>query len=220
MLGIKEEELANIGKNFQITINEIKRMELAELNQELFDRLFGADTVKSEEELREKVKNDLSEMFVNDSDRLLTRSIFDDLLEKTKLELPNDFLKRWIRMSNEKPITPEQIDAEYDGYAQSLKWQLIQNTIFKKNDLKIDQEEVVSYTKELLANNFAQYGMPAPEDKELTETAMGLLSKREESNRIIEMLADKKLTDFFKNTVKLKEKELEYDKFVELASGK
>lgn len=220
MLGIKEEELANIGKNFQITINEIKRMELAELNQELFDRLFGADTVKSEEELREKVKNDLSEMFVNDSDRLLTRSIFDDLLEKTKLELPNDFLKRWIRMSNEKPITPEQIDAEYDGYAQSLKWQLIQNTIFKNNDLKIEQEEVVSYTKELLANNFAQYGMPAPEDKELTETAMGLLSKREESNRIIEMLADKKLTDFFKNTVKLKEKELEYDKFVELASGK
>ena len=220
MLGIKEEELANIGEKFQITINEIKRMELAELNQELFDRLFGAETVKSEEELREKVKNDLSEMFVNDSDRLLTRSIFDDLLEKTKLELPNDFLKRWIRMSNEKPITPEQIDAEYDGYAQSLKWQLIQNTIFKNNDLKIEQEEVVNYTKELLANNFAQYGMPAPEDKELTETAMGLLAKREESNRIIEMLADKKLTDFFKNTVKLKEKELEYDKFVELASVK
>ncbi|MGC6433325.1 MAG: trigger factor [Crocinitomicaceae bacterium] len=220
MLGIKEEELANIGKNFQITINEIKRMELAELNQELFDRLFGADTVKTEEDLREKVKNDLSEMFVNDSDKLLTRSIFDDLLEKTKLELPNEFLKRWIRMSNEKPITPEQIDAEYDGYAQSLKWQLIQNTIFKKNDLKIEQEEVVSYTKELLKNNFAQYGMPTPEDKELTETAMGLLSKKEESNRIVEMLADKKLTDYFKNTVKLKEKELEYDKFVELASAK
>lgn len=220
MLGIKEEELANIGKNFQITINEIKRMELAELNQELFDRLFGADTVKNEEDLREKVKNDLSEMFVNDSDKLLTRSIFDDLLEKTKLELPNEFLKRWIRMSNEKPITPEQIDAEYDGYAQSLKWQLIQNTIFKKNDLKIEQEEVVSYTKELLKNNFAQYGMPTPEDKELTETAMGLLSKKEESNRIVEMLADKKLTDYFKNTVKLKEKELEYDKFVELASAK
>ena len=220
MLGIKEEELANIGKNFQITINEIKRMELAELNQELFDRLFGADTVKTEEDLREKVKNDLSEMFVNDSDKLLTRSIFDDLLEKTKLELPNEFLKRWIRMSNEKPITPEQIDAAYDGYAQSLKWQLIQNTIFKKNDLKIEQEEVVSYTKELLKNNFAQYGMPTPEDKELTETAMGLLSKKEESNRIVEMLADKKLTDYFKNTVKLKEKELEYDKFVELASAK
>ena len=156
-------------------------------------------------------------MFVNDSDRLLTSSIIEDLIKNTKITLPDSFLKRWIRLSNENPILPEQIEEEYDAYAKNLKWQLIQNDIFKANDLKIENEEIIAFTKELLLSNFAQYGMPAPEDKELTETAIGLLGKKEESNRIIEMLADKKITEYFKNTVKLKEKEISYDKFLELA---
>jgi trigger factor len=219
MLGIKEDELANISNSFQMTINEIKRMEMADLNQELFDRLFGEGKINSEDELKEKIKTDLALMFVNDSDKLLTRSIFEDLIAKTKMTLPDNFLKRWIRMSNEKPILPEQIEAEYDNYTKNLKWQLIQNNIFKANDLKINNDEIIGFTKELLISNFAQYGMPAPEDKELTETAIGLLGKKEESTRIIEMLADKKITDFFKNTVSLKEKEISYDKFLELAGG-
>lgn len=217
MLGIKEEELATISDKFQMTINEVKRMEMAELSQDLFDRLFGEGKINSEEELKEKIKIDLSQMFIADSDRLLTRSIFEDLVSSTKINLPDAFLKRWIRVSNEKPILPEQIEEEYEGYSKSLKWQLIQNKIFKSNDLKIENDEIISFTKELLIGNFAQYGMPAPEDKELTETAIGLLGKKEEANRIVEMLADKKITDFFKNTVKLKEKEIDYEKFLELA---
>ena len=156
-------------------------------------------------------------MFINDSDRLLARSIFEDLIENTKIELPDAFLKRWIRLSNEKPILPEQIDAEYDGYAKNLKWQLIQGTIFKSNNLKLENQEIIDFTKSILISNFAQYGMPAPEDKELTETAIGLLSKQEESTRILEMIADQKITEFFKATVQLKDKEVSYDAFMELA---
>lgn len=218
MLGIKEEELATISDKFQLTINEVKRMELAELNEELFDRLFGAGTIKSEKELKEKIATDLKEMFVNDSDRLLAKTIFEDLVQNTNVTLPDSFLKRWIRLSNEKPILPEQIEAEYDGYAKSLKWQLIQGTIFKSNGLKLENEEIIDFTKKLLISNFAQYGMPAPEDKELTETAMGLLAKKEEANRIVEMLADQKITQFFKSTVKLSEKEISYEAFIELAN--
>ncbi len=217
MLGIKEDELATICDKFQITINEIKRMELAELSQELFDRLFGPGAVTSEAQLKEKITSDLQNMFVNDSDRLLAKTIFEDLIEKTKMNLPDAFLKRWIRLSNEKPILPEQIEAEYDGYSKSLKWQLIQGSIFKTNGLTIENQEIIEFTKGLLISNFAQYGMPAPEDKELTETAMGLLAKKEEANRIVEMLADQKITQFFKSTVKLNEKEISYDAFIELA---
>ena len=137
MLGIKEEQLATISEKFQMTINEIKRMELADLNQELFDRLFGPGAISSEAELKEKITADLKNMFVNDSDRLLARTIFEDLIENTKVNLPDTFLKRWIRLSNEKPILPEQIDAEYDGYSKSLKWQLIQGNIFKSNNMKL-----------------------------------------------------------------------------------
>lgn len=218
MLGISEEELANISKNFQMTINEIKRMEMAELNQELFDKLFGPGAISSEKELRERIATDLNNMFANDSDRLLTRAIYTDLLEKTKVELPSSFLKRWIKLSNEKPISEEQIEKEFDGYAEGLKWQLIQGNIFKKNEIKLDNQEVIEFTKGLLVSNYAQYGIPAPEDKELTASAMQVLGNREESSRIYDMLAEQKLTQYFKSTVKLNEKEVSYDDFVELAS--
>lgn len=218
MLGIKEEELSTISDKFQMTINEIKRMEMADLSQELYDRLFGEGKINSEAELKAKISVDLKEMFINDSDRILSRTIFEDLIENSTILLPDAFLKRWIRLSNEKPILPEQIEAEYEGYAKSLKWQLIQGTIFKATGLKLENQEIIDFTKGILINNFAQYGMAAPEDKELTETAIGLLSKKEESARILEMLADQKITKYFKETVKLDEKEISYDEFIALAN--
>ena len=218
MLGIDEAKLAEISDSFQMTINEIKRMELAELNQELFDRLFGEGVIADEKALRARISEDLSKMFANDSDRLLTRDVYNELLEKTKVELPDAFLKRWIKLSNEKPLTDEQIENEYPAYVNGLKWQLIQSTIFRTNDIKLENQEVIDFTKGLLVNNYAQYGIPAPEDKELTASALQVLGNKEEANRIYDMLAEQKLTDYFKSTVKLSEKELSYDDFVALAS--
>lgn len=218
MLGITEADLGTISNKFQLSINEIKAMELAELNTELYDKLFGPDAVKDEKELRARVKADLDGMFVNDSDKMLTRSVYESLLEKTKAELPDAFLKRWIKLSNEKEITDEQIEAEYDSYAKSLKWQLIQGHIFKTNEIKLENEEVIAFTKGLLVNNYAQYGMPAPEDAELTKSAMQVLQNQEEANRVYDMLAEQKLTVYFKETVKLSEKEVSYDQFNEMVS--
>jgi trigger factor len=217
MLGVKEEELGGVSDKFQLMITEIKGMELAELNEELFDKLFGPGTVKNEEDMRKRVVSDLGGMFINDSDRMLTQSIYKDLLEKTNVELPDAFLKRWIKISNDKEVTTEQIEADYENYAKSLKWQLIQGNIFKANDIKLENEEVIEFTKGLLANNYAQYGMPAPEDAELTKSAMEVLQNREEANRVYEMLAERKLTHYFKETVSLKDKEVSYDEFVEMA---
>jgi trigger factor len=218
MLGISEDDLATISNKFKMTINEIKQMEMADLNQELFDRLFGEGVIGSEKELRERIAKDLEGMFANDSDRLLTRAVFDDLLENTKVTLPDGFLKRWIKVSNEKPITDEQINKDYDNYARGLKWQLIQSSIFKNNDIKLDNAEVIEFTKGLLVNNYAQYGIPAPEDKELTASAYQVLQNKEEAGRIYDMMAEQKLTQFFKSTVKLKDKEVSYDEFIEMAS--
>lgn len=219
MLGVSEAELENVSDKFQLTVNEIKVMELAELNQDLFDKLFGPGNVNSETELKERIAADLSNMFANDSDRLLTRSIYNDLIEKTEVELPNTFLKRWIKLSNEKPITDEQIESDYDSYAKSLKWQLIQGNIFKANEIQLDHQEAIEFTKGLLVSNYAQYGIPAPEDKELTANAMQVLKNRDEANRVYDMLAEAKLTNYFKQTVKLNEKEISYDEFIELASN-
>ncbi|MCH2225540.1 MAG: trigger factor [Crocinitomicaceae bacterium] len=218
MLGIEESALETISDKFQITINEIKGMELADLNVELFDKLFGEGEVKDEKAFIERVKADLDGMFVNDSDRIFTRDVYDDLISKTEVSLPDEFLKRWIKMSNEKEITDEQIEADYENYSKSLKWQLIQGNIFKSNDIKLENEEVIDFTKGLLVSNYAQYGMPAPEDEELTKSAMQVLQNQEEANRVYDMLAERKLTGYFKNTVKMNEKEVSYDEFVEIAS--
>lgn len=219
LLGITEEELVNHSDNYQLTINDIKQMELAELNQELFDKLFGPGTIDSEKALRERIALDLDQMFANDSDRLLTRAVYRELLDKTDVSLPDDFLKRWIRMSNDKPISPEQVEEEYDNYAKDLKWQLIQGHIFKSNDIKLDQHEAIEFTKGLLVNQYAQYGLPAPEDNELTTQAAKALANRDEANKIYDMLAEAKLTNYFKTTVKLTNKEVAYDDFVAMASN-
>lgn len=220
MLGIKEAEVKDISKKFQFTINEIKVMEPAELNQELFDKLFGEGEVKSEKEMRDKIQTDLVAMFEKDSERILTRRISNDLLAKTDVQLPNEFLKKWIKISQQQPITDEEIDADFDNYIRNLKWQLIQNEIFKANDMKIEPEEATDYTKTLLVRQYAQYGMPAPADAELTQSAQQVLSNQKEAQQIYDMLGEEKLTNYFKETVKLEEEEVDYDKFLKIAQDK
>src|SRR5690606_28902729 len=133
--------------DFNFKITEIKTMIPAAVDQELFDKIFGEGTVKSEEELRAKITSDLERMINNDSDRLFSQNISDALIEKTDFELPDEFLKRWIMSSNEKEITKEELDADYDNYKKSLKWQLIQNKLIKDNGIKVENQEVVDYTK-------------------------------------------------------------------------
>jgi trigger factor len=221
MLGLKEEEeLKGLSKQFKFTINEIKRMEMAELNEDLYGKLFPTGEVKSEADLNKKVADDLTNMFKQDSDRLFTQNIYEYLMDKTKIAMPENFLKKWIKLSNEKPIDDETLNKEFDGYLKSMKWQLIQGKLFKDNDIQITNEEVMDFTKSLLVSNYAQYGMPAPEDKELTETAMRLLKDKEQVNGIYDRITEKKLSDYFQTNVPMKEKKLSYDDFVKKASKK
>jgi trigger factor len=218
MLGVNEDELKSVGNKFQFTITDVKRMELAALDEFLFEKLYMDGEVKTEEDLRKRVQDDLENMFSKDSERILTRDVYQYLVNETKTEFPESFLKRWIKVSSEKPVSDEDLDKEFDAYLKSLKWQLIQTKIFKDNNIQLNNEEVITYTKSLLAGNYAQYGIPAPEDAELTETATRLLKNKEQANGIYDRLAEQKLTEFFKSTVKLNSKAVSYDEFVEIAS--
>ena len=213
MLGISPEAYAELNAKFQFTVNDIKRMELAELNEEFFQKLF-ADEVKTEAEINKRIEADLARMFEEDSDRLFTRKVYDMLLEKTSMTFPEAFLKRWIKASAEKPITEEEIENEFAAYLLSLKWQLIQTKIFKDNNIQLTNEEVLDFTKNLVIGNYAQYGLPAPEEAELLETAKRLLQNKEQANGIYDRLAERKLTDYFKSAVSMTKKEMKYDDFV------
>ena len=219
MLGLKAEDLAGISNKFNFTINEVKRMEPAEMDEEFFKKIYPDGAVSTEAEMRAKVEEDLAKMFDQDSERILSRDVSEDLIEKTSMDFPDAFLKRWILASSKEDVTMEMIEGDYDNYTNGLKWQLIQNKIFKDNELKIESEEIINFTKGLLVNQYAQYGLPAPEEKELTESARKVLENQDEANRIYEMMTGEKLLKFFKETVKLTEKEISYDEFVKIASG-
>lgn len=232
MLGIQESELGTISNQFQLTISEIKIMEPAEMNQDLFDKLFGEGQVTTEKELRDRVKKDIAKMFESDSDRLLTRRISNDLIKTVDIQLPDEFLKRWIFVSQNSHhdhdhehdhdhdhhhVTLEEVEKDYKEYSRSLKWQLIQNAIFKENNLKVNQEEALGYTKGILANQYAQYGMPIPDEKQIELSAQQVLANQKEAQQIYDAISENKFIEFIKGAVKLNEKEVDYDKFVEIA---
>ncbi|MFT6717373.1 MAG: trigger factor [Flavobacteriales bacterium] len=218
MLNVKKDALVNLSSQFNFNIKEIKRLASAELNEELFAKLFGNDTVKTAEEFEAKIREDLEGRYNQDSQHLLRRDIAKAIIEKTEFKLPDTFLKKWIIASNEKPISPEQMETEYDGYAEGLKWQLIQNRIIKENDLKVEPQEAENHTAKLIADQFAQYGMPAPEGEEMKNQISRVLGNQDEVRRIYDMLFESKVIDHVKTLVKIDEKEISFEEFSKLAS--
>lgn len=220
MLNIKKEELENLDADFNFKVNKISRMDPAELNQELFDKTFGKDTVKNEKEFRAKIKEEVEKSFISESDNKLKNDVILHLIKKIKMSLPDNFLKKWLVTTNEKGLTAEQVEAEYEQYSKSLKWQLIENKIIKEHNLEVKNEDVLAHAKEIIVSNFAQYGQPAPEDKQLEEIAVKVLGNEDERKKIYNQLYDVKTMALYKEKFTLKEKEVTYDEFVKLASEK
>ncbi len=219
-LGVDVATLATIISKFKYTVEKINRVIPAEQNQEFFDKVYGPETVKDVAGFRAKVSEELSKGLSVDADRKLKTDIQEKLIAKLKLDLPNEFLKRWIVASNEKPISAEQVEEEFDEYAKGLKWQLIENKIIKNNDIKVTPEEVVEHTKGLLMQQMAGMGLPENNDEELTETANRVLQNEEEARNLYMMMYDNKLMDLYKSSLKLKEKEISYEDFIKVAYSK
>lgn len=218
MLGVSHDVVHDLKNNFKFIVREVKRMDPAEIDQAFFDKLFGEGVVKDEKDFRERIKVDLSQGFGQDSDRLFKRDITNQLVKKYNPTLPDAFMKKWIKISNENPISDEQLENEYSEYSKGLKWQLIFNNLIESKAISLEQNEIVDRTKQMLASQYAQYGMPAPEDKELTESAMKVLANQDEGRKIYDMLYDEKFITYVKENASIKDKEVSYDKFVELAS--
>jgi trigger factor len=217
MLNIGKDEIASVGDNYVFIISEIKRIEEAELNQELYDKLFGEGVVTDEVSLKEKVREALGNSFKPQSERLFRNSTSEKIVDKLNLNLPEDFLKRWIKQSNDKPITMEQIEEEFKDYAKSLQWQLIVNKLVKDNEIKVEFPEVHQRVADLMTAQYMQYGIPAPEGKEMDETVARVLQNREEAMRIYEMILEDKLFDFIRKEAKVEEKEVSSEEFTKLA---
>lgn len=213
LLGIDKEKAENLNCKLQFTVKGVSRLAAAEINQEFFSKIYGEENVTTEEEFRAKIKGELAGMFVNDSERKFYNEVVEHLMNKINFNLPTEFLKRWIVAANDKPVTFEQVDAEFENYSKGLKWQLIENKIIKENDLQVTNEEVVEHTKELILQQFAQMGQGPMGDEELNQTAQRVLSNQEEAKKLYEKLYGQKVMTLFKTKFTLENKEVAYDDF-------
>lgn len=212
MLNISKEEAEVLDADFQFTITEVNKFVNAELNQELFDKVFGEGTVSSIEEFKAKIKEDIEKQLINDSDYKFLIDAKEKLVKKAKITLPEAFLKRWIIATN-KEMTAEQVETDFANYTDEFKWQLIKNRLTEENELKVTEEEVLEFAKKQALMQFQQYGMmDVPEDY-LNNYAQQMMQNKDEQRKIYERKIDEKVVEYLKTAVKVEEKELTTEEF-------
>jgi trigger factor len=213
-LGVSHDEAHDLDITLQFTIEEISETELAVLNQELFDKIFGKDVVKTEAEFKDKLKADIEKQLEQQADQQLLNAVTESLIENTKFDLPSAFLTKWIAVSGEKALTDEEAKAEYERSEKGLRYQLIETKIIKDNNLNLSMEELRDFAKGFIKMQMAQYGNANPDEKQLDDIANRILENKDETKRLSEQLMQQKMLDFFKTNVKLKTKEVTFDNFV------
>ncbi len=221
MLNVDKLAITNLDlQEFQFTIKNINRLVPADLNKELFDKVYEPGLVKTKNDFKAKVKFEAEEHLIVESDRMLKNDVVTYLLDKLKLEMPNEFLKKWLVKTSEQPITMEIVENEYDQYAKSLQWQLIENKILELYNVKVTEDDVLEHAKKLIGIQMKQYGQPDGDDKQLTEIANNILKNETEKKKIYDQIYDKRTLVVYKENFKLNEKSITYDDFVKLASEK
>ena len=218
MLAVTVEELQNVNGSFKITVEKIQRLKAAELNEELFKKMYPDGSVTSLDEMKAKIKVDYAAYFDQESDKKLKNDIVIDLLKNTKVELPDEFLKRWLTTVGEKKSTKEQVEQEYPNYRDGLKWQLIQNKIIREKDIKVDMAELKAGIRAQLLQQFAQYGMQQADDAMMDEMVDKFMKREDEVRRMNDQLYDQKVMGLFKSMATLTEKKVSSEKFYEMVS--
>ncbi len=216
-VGIAQADKDQADFDVTFTVNEINERILAELDQELFDKLFADGSVKSVDDLKGKIKEDAENQFVQQADQQLLNTVTESVIENTTFDLPAEFLKKWLRTAGEKPLTEEEANAEYEKSEKGLRFQLIEGKIIKDNGLQVTFDEIKDHTRKLITAQMAQYGQMTPEDAELDGIIQRVLGNQDEVKRINEQLISQKLLNFYKENAKLKEKEVTFDDFIKEA---
>jgi trigger factor len=217
LLKISHEQADELNSTFHFTITEILDYRKPELNEELYKKIYGEDTeIKTEEDLRNKLKEEIANSLLQSSDRRFAYDTRDTLVEKVNPELPEAFLKRWLKEAN-KDVTDEQIEKDFSGFLKDLRWQLIKEYLVKQNELKVEEEEVFGLAKQLAHAQYSQYGIyNAPEDQ-LESFAKMILEKPEEKERLHNKIMEDKVIDIVKGKVTLQTKEVTREEFEEMA---
>ncbi|MGD1961353.1 MAG: trigger factor [Fulvivirga sp.] len=218
VLNVGLEKANEIQGKYTFTLKNINHTEPAELNQELFDKVFGKDVIKSEADFMAKVKGTVEDNYFRETSYFLDKTIKDHLVDKTKIEIPNEFLKKWLLISNEGKVTLEDIEKEFDEYVKSLKWDLIKNKIATDAEIKVDNDEVIDKAKSLILQQLGGPGAAEQLKDHLDDFADNYLKAENGQNylKLYGEVRDERILKHLKENISITEKKVSLDEFKKL----
>jgi|694.fasta_scaffold40394_4 trigger factor len=209
---ITAEQARNLPESLPAEILNISKREPAEINEELFSKIYG-DQVNNEEEFRAKIKSELETMFNNEAERKFLNKTLAFLTEYCNIQLPESFLKRWLMTASDKPVTPESIENDFSNFAKQLKSQLLVNKLLKQFEIRVAEEEVDEHIKKIISQQFLQYNGYDIEEDELSETIKRIKSNQKEYERVVDRLYDEKISNLLSQNVKKSVHETSIEEF-------
>ncbi|HET7733729.1 MAG TPA: trigger factor [Paludibacter sp.] len=220
LLKISKDAAKTIDADFQLKIESITRYHESEINQELFDKVYGEGVVSTEEEFRAKIKENIQDSLVSDSEYKFGVDAQEMLVAKFDgLTFPDTFLKRWVLSSNEN-LTPETLEADYSKMIADLKWHLIKDKLAKASDIKVEAADVEEYAKKVAKAQFAQYGMIGMDDEIVANYAKDMMKKEDTLKNMVDKVAEEKVFAIIKESVKLDTKEVSIEEFNKMFEAK
>jgi trigger factor len=219
VLAIGHDDVHGLDIEVTFTIDEVVGHELATLDQELFDKLFGPKVVTSVAELKAKIKEDAEQQFKQQADQKFLNDVTESLIATTKFDLPASFLKKWIQTAGENPMSAEDAEAEYNKSENGLRYQLIEGKVMAENNLQITFEELKDYTSNVIKKQMAQFGQMNPTDEDVQGIVARVMANQDEVKRLSEQVMSEKMLNLFKDKVKAKTKEVSYDDFIKAMYG-
>ncbi len=217
--GIEKEKLIEVDE-IDFKINELNKNEKAETNNDFFKKVYPNETIKSLNEFKSKIKEDIEKQFVNQSDQKFLNDVTDSFIKETKISLPEDFLKRLMKLNSKEEISNEDLEKEYSNSENGIKYQLIEEKLLIENDIQINTDSIKEFATKMIKNQMAAYGQKEPEQKELDSILSRILSNQEEVKRISNQIISEKLLLIYKEKINKKDKKVSYEEYIEIAYKK
>lgn len=214
LLGLSEDEKgATIGL-FKLNLKTIYHVEPATIDKDLFDKVFGQDAINTKAEFLSKIQEDIEGLYKRDCDIHFFNTVTDHLM-KTKMNLPKNFMKKWISQQGETPPTVAEIDEQWPQTEKAMRWQLIEGKLQREHNLHVDKEELVAFAVKMVKSRMSQYGQMM-DDQEVEKLALNVLENREQAEQLSEQLLQDKMLEFFKESFSLKLVDITYANFLKL----
>ncbi|OJV19533.1 MAG: trigger factor [Bacteroidetes bacterium 41-46] len=218
LLKVKKEELASVEPVWSLTVKEVKRFIEPEVNQELYNKMFGEGVVSTEEEFDAKVVERMRAEYAQESDYRFMLDARDYLIEKAAIAVPENFLKRWLFTANEGKFSMEDIEKDFHLFLKDFRWQMIRQYFVKEQKLEVKREDLLAQAKNIAAYQFAMYGLPNVPEEQLNQYAESLLSNEKEGKRIFDKVEEDKVIGYVRSVVKLDKKSVSVEKLREMTN--